>query len=309
MKTPTLVLNNGSEMPVLGLGTWKSPTTEIGSAVQYALQECGYTHVDCAKIYGNEKEIGQAFSDTFSTKKIKRKDVFITSKLWNADHDPSIVESVCKNTLADLQLDYLDLYLMHWGIAFAGGKGNEPKQPDGKMELGPFSIKDTWQAMERLVERGLVRGIGVANFSVAMLTDVLSYAKVAPVINQIELHPYNTQDSLVAYCHSRNVAVTAYSPLGNRGRQQAGDLILLDDQIVLTIAQEVQKTPAQVLLRWAIQRKTIVIPKSVTPSRIAENIAVFDFELSEEQMVRLSALNCKHRFVEPSTAWGVPYFD
>ncbi len=308
MTTPTLTLNNGLQMPTLGLGTWKSPQNEVAAAVKHALLEAHYTHIDCAKVYENEKEIGTAFAEVFVSGGVRREDIFITSKLWNTDHDPAQVEAVCRQTLEDLQLQYLDLYLMHWGVAFAGGKGKEPKNADGTMELAPFSIQDTWRAMENLVEKGLVKSIGVANFSTMMLVDLLSYAKVPPAMNQIELHPYNAQQTLVDYCHARNVAVTAYSPLGNKTRVKPGDPVLLDDEVVLSIAKEVEKSPAQVLLRWAVQRKTVVIPKSVTPSRISENIAVFDFELSEDQMGRLSALNHGRRLVDPSEWWGVPYF-
>ncbi|MBP7875896.1 aldo/keto reductase [Candidatus Woesebacteria bacterium] len=308
MTTPTLTLNNGLQMPAIGLGTWKSPQNEVAAAVKHALLESHYTHIDCAKVYENEKEIGTAFAEVFAAGTVRREDIFITSKLWNTDHDPAQVEAVCRQTLEDLQLEYLDLYLMHWGVAFAGGKGKEPKNADGTMELALFSIQDTWRAMENLVEKGLVKSIGVANFSAMMLVDLLSYAKVPPAMNQIELHPYNAQQALVDYCHTRNVAVTAYSPLGNKTRVKPGDPVLLDDEAVLSIAKEVGKSPAQVLLRWAVQRKTVVIPKSVTPSRISENIAVFDFELSEDHMSRLSALNHGQRLVDPSEWWGVPYF-
>lgn len=308
MSTPTIALNNGLTIPVLGLGTWKSPVNEVGAAVKYALLEAGYSHIDCAKVYGNEKEIGQAFAEVFSTGKVKREAVFVTSKLWNTDHDSVVVEQACRQTLADLQLDYLDLYLIHWGIAFAGGKGKEPKQSDGKIELAPISLEKTWRAMEVLVEKGLVKSIGVANFSAMMLTDLLSYAKVPPAVNQIELHPYNSQPALLDYCQYRRVVVTAYSPLGNPSRLKQSDPVLLEDPVVVSVAKALEKTPAQVLLRWALQRNTIVIPKSVTPKRIAENIAVFDFELTSEQLQQLNALNRGRRFVDPSASWGVPYF-
>lgn len=308
MSVPTITLNSGSSIPVLGLGTWKADPGVVAGAVTHALTQSGYTHIDCAKVYGNEKEIGTAFNDVFSAGNVARESVFITSKLWNSDHDPAVVEQVCRQTLADLQLEYLDLYLMHWGIAFAGGEGNEPRAADGSMKLGAFPLQDTWRAMEQLVDKGLVRSIGVSNFSAVQLTDLLSYARIQPAMNQVELHPYNTQEQLVPYCHAKGVAVTGYSPLGNKSRLQDGEPVLLEDKIVVGIASELQKTPAQVLLRWAIQRDTVVIPKSVTPERITENIAVFDFELSEAQMSALTLLNHNKRFVEPSGSWGIPYF-
>lgn len=308
MNIPSITLSNGIEMPQIGLGTWKSPGTQAGEAVEYALGTAGYTHIDCARIYGNEPEIGRAIKNVLQTGKVKREDLFITSKLWNNNHDPAEVEAACRKSLQDLQIEYLDLYLIHWGVAFAGGREDEPRGHDGKVELGQIGLFETWQAMETLVERGLVRSIGVANYSAAMLADVLSYAKVPPVINQIELHPYNTQQELVEYCRYRSVAVTAYSPLGNRSRLQAGDPSLLEDETVLSIAGQLQKTPAQVVLRWALQRGTVAIPKSITPARIDENLAVFDFSLDETQIHQLDGLNRNKRFVNPSENWGIPYF-
>ena len=169
----------------------------------------------------------------------------------------------------------------------------------------PVPIQATWKAMESLVEKGLVKSIGISNFTTPMILDLLSYAHIKPVVNQIEVHPYNAQPQLIEYCRKKEIVVTAYSPLGSAGNTTDKPLA---DPIITAIATDYKKTPAQILIRWSLQRGLIVIPKTVTPVRIAENLNVFDFELSESEMARINGLNKNHRFVEPSQWWGVPYF-
>ncbi len=301
-----LVLNTGASMPILGLGTWKSAQSEAGQAVEYALTEGGYRHIDCAAAYGNEKEIGESFKRVFDAGVVQRRDVFITSKLWNTAHARDAVRPACEATLKELGLDYLDLYLVHWGMATSDAHWAIDK--NGILALQPIPYRETWEAMEELIESGLVKAIGVANLSVAQLIDLLSYAKVKPAMNQIELHPYFQQPRLVEFCQYRDIAVTAYSPLGRPGAaEMAGKLV--EDETIMKLASAHKKTPAQILLRWGVQRNTVVIPKSTHPERIQENIDIFNFELSRDDMDAIKTLERGARLVDPYQ-WGkIPYFD
>ena len=306
--TPSITLNTGSSMPIIGLGTWKSDPGKVGEAVTHALTECGYRHIDCAWIYGNEKEIGEAFNSVFGKGAVRREDVFVTSKLWNSFHAKSDVAKACKETLSNLRLDYLDLYLMHWGLP-TPPEDTDPEEDivdkEGFLVTTPIPIRETWGAMQELVKAGLVKAIGVSNFTGMMVLDLLSYAEIPPAVNQIELHPYLQQTRLVEFCQHEKIAVTAYSPLGRPGT--GGHLI--HDPVIATVARQHNKTPAQVLLRWGIQRNTIVIPKSSTPERIRENIGILDFELSDADMQEIAGLDKNERLVDPYT-WGkMPYFD
>lgn len=304
MLQKTIKLNSGYDIPTLGLGTWKSMPNQVGQAVRYALTEAGYIHIDGAMIYRNEPEVGKVYAEVF--KSIKREDIFITSKLWNTNHASQNVEAACRQTLQDLQLDYLDLYLMHWGVAFKHGDELEPMQ-NGKAVTEKVSIRETWEAMENLVKLGLVRSIGVANFTTMMLHDLMTYATITPAMNQIELHPYNAQQSLVDYCRGLGIAVTAYSPTGRMG-VELNTTRLHEDPVVKKIAAKHKKSVAQILINWAIERSTVVIPKSITPARIKENIEVFDFQLDETDMKELAMLDKGLRYVDPSDWWGIPYF-
>ena len=303
-----IILNTGAKIPKIGLGTWKSAPSVAGQSVETALQ-AGYRHIDGAAIYRNEKEIGQTYQNVFSTGQIKRDEVFITSKLWNTHHARADVLPALKQTLADLHLDYLDLYLMHWGVAVPNTADAEPLDKNGILVTAPVSVRETWEAMEDLLKTGLVKAIGVSNFTGPMLVDLLSYAKILPAVNQVELHPYNSQQKLIQFCQYKNIAVMAYSPLGSPGTREAGEPVLLEDEQVEKIAKAHNKSAAQVLLRWAIQRQIIVIPKSDHPDRIKINLEIFDFELSQVEMDALSKLDRRFRYTNPQSWWGFPYFD
>ncbi|XP_029295444.1 aldo-keto reductase family 1 member A1-A [Cottoperca gobio] len=297
-----VTLSSGQRMPVIGLGTWKSAPGQVKQAVLAAL-DCGYRHIDCAAAYSNEQEVGEALSIRVgSGKALRRDEVFITSKLWNTKHDQADVEEACRSSLAHLGLSYLDLYLIHWPMAFQRGKELMPRREDGSVCYSDTHYRETWAAMESLVDKGLVKAIGLSNFNARQTDDIISMARHAPVVNQVECHPYLSQADLLSHCRSVAVCVTAYSPLGSGDRPWASpdEPSLLQDPRLGAIAQRYQKTSAQVILRWHVQRGVVCIPKSVTPSRIQQNLQVFDFSLSEDDMKQIESFNCNERFIVPT---------
>jgi methylglyoxal/glyoxal reductase len=257
-------LNNGTRMPWLGLGVWRvSGDAETQQVVQAAL-DLGYRSIDTAKIYGNERGVGNALR----TSGVKREQLFITTKVWNDDIRSGRVEAAFEESLKRLGLDYLDLFLVHWPIA-------------GK-------IASTWQAMERLLRAGHVRAIGVSNHLQPHLEELLASAEIVPAINQIEFHPYLQSKRLVTFCQAKGIRVEAWSPL-----MQGGDL--LRDRTLSGIARKHGRTVAQIILRWDVQSGVVTIPKSVKPHRLAENAGIFDFELSDAEMAAIAALDHDQR--------------
>eukprot|EP00301_Raphidiophrys_heterophryoidea_P000586 c10296_g1_i2.p1 GENE.c10296_g1_i2~~c10296_g1_i2.p1 ORF type:complete len:291 (+),score=62.84 c10296_g1_i2:27-899(+) len=279
------VLSNGVSMPLVGLGTWQSPPGAVKQAVISAI-DAGYRHIDCAMCYGNEKEVGEGLSERIGSV-IQRHEIFVTSKLWNTMHKPEDVLPACKKTLADLGLEYLDLYLIHWPISFenANPPGEFavlfPKHPDGTMRYASVAIEDTWHAMEQLVEQGLVKAIGLSNFNASQVTRIATCAKISPVVNQVECHPLLNQSRLLSHCAQYNISLVAHSPLAN-GRPQ-----ILDNAIVKKIAEAHAKSPAQVpnikffemgeLVGLDTNTRTCVPTIEVNGQRIARDEAHPDF--------------------------------
>ncbi|KAG2203994.1 hypothetical protein INT46_007019 [Mucor plumbeus] len=302
-----ITLNTGAEMPLVGLGTWLSKPDEVRKAVKYALEN-GYRHLDCAYVYRNEDEVGQGIRESG----VPRSEIFITSKLWNTHHRKEYVKSAVKASLKALGLEYLDLYLIHWPNT---GKPEEtpvvptvdyliPKK-DGIVQIEQVDPLETWKAMEELVEEGFVKAIGLSNFNIQKIQNILDHCKIKPAQLQVELHPGLQQPELVDFCHKNGIHVTAYSPLGNN---VYGEERIVDDPIIVNLAKKLNKSPAQVCIAFAAQRGIVVIPKSVTESRIKENFQ--DFELSKEDFDAVSSLGSRNiRYNDPGVKeWNCSIF-
>ncbi|XP_050311224.1 aldo-keto reductase family 1 member B1-like [Anthonomus grandis grandis] len=306
-KVPNVVLNNGKLMPAIGLGTWKSKPGEVTQAVKDAI-DAGYRHLDCALYYLNEEEVGAGIKAKIDEGVVKREDLFVTSKLWCNLMRPDLVEPTIKKSLGFLGLDYLDLYLIHWPTAFKQGEEYTPKGPDGKTLYSDIDYVDTWKAFEEIHRKGLAKSIGVSNFNKRQLERVLEVASVKPVTNQVECHPYLNQKKLTAFCKSKDIVITAYSPLGSPDRPWAkpGDPILVQEPKILALAEKYKKSPAQVILRYLHQLGVVPIPKSVTKSRIIENLNIFDFVLEPSDVAVMDSFDCNGRVCQHSEGAGHP---
>ncbi|MFU0790375.1 MAG: aldo/keto reductase [Virgibacillus proomii] len=256
-----ITLNNGLKMPQLGFGVWQVPNEEATTAVEKAI-EVGYRSIDTAKIYENEQGVGKAIANS----NVPREELFITTKVWNTDQGYENTLQAYEESLEKLGLTYVDLYLIHW--------------PTPEYD----QYVETYQALEKLYKDGRVRAIGVCNFNVEHLERIIAECEIVPVVNQVECHPYLQQNELKDFCDQHHIYLEAWSPLMQGGK-------VLQDPVITKIAEKYQRTPAQVVLRWHLQSNHIVIPKSVTPSRMEQNFAVFDFELTPEDMKAIKALD------------------
>ncbi|XP_046808959.1 aldo-keto reductase family 1 member B1-like [Lucilia cuprina] len=332
---PAIVMNNGNEMPIIGFGTWSSSndfavlekveqqgqkkpkqnsnnneeSEKVAKAVGIAI-DAGYRHIDCAHLYKNEKEIGQILKKKIESGVVKRENLFITSKLWNTYHNPDTVCCACQQTLEDLGLEYLDMYLMHTPMGFQTGEELFPIC-QGELLYSDDDFLNTWQAMEDLVESKLCKNIGISNFNKKQIKRLLKNCNIRPQTLQIEIHPYLTQKELVNYAKCQDICITAYAPVGSPKRPWAKnpekERILLKDYKISQLSEKHKRTPAQILLRYQIQCGHAVIPKSMDKKHIAENIDIFDFELSAEDVLNIDSLNHNLRYFQFSGASGHPY--
>ena len=300
MTTPVTTLINCANMPLVGFGTWVAQPNVAGESVKEAL-EIGYRHIDCAHSYVNENEIGGVFNKVFSAGKIKREDLFITSKLWITDFGK--VKEACELTLKNLQLDYLDLYLIHLPFEVDSKEFVIPVKSKGHGVIGytPERIEEVWKEMEKLVKEGKVKAIGVSNFTTQKIKNLLKCPlDVKIACNQVELHPYCPQNGLLEFCEQNKITVVAFSPLGNPGRpdfcRKKNDRSLFNDLVVKSIADKHKVTPAQVLLAFGLERKTGVLVKSANKNRIKENLECLNVKLDIDDMIALSAIKTRNRF-------------
>jgi diketogulonate reductase-like aldo/keto reductase len=262
----TIKLSNGTSIPCVGFGTWQSPDGEVATHAVVEAINAGYRHIDAAAIYGNEISVGEGIVQSG----INRKDLFVTSKVWNSQRGFDRAIKAYEQTCTDLGLAYLDLYLIHWPAAIGTTKEWEKVNAD------------TWRGLEKLYTDGRVKAIGVSNFLVHYLVALMQTAQIAPMVNQIEFHPGFMQAETVEYCNQHNILVEAWSPLGT-GK-------MLRNPTLQTIAQKYNKSVAQLCIRWCLQNNTVPLPKSVTPARIIENAQVFDFEISSDDMAQINAM-------------------
>ncbi|CAN4125888.1 unnamed protein product [Withania somnifera] len=306
-----ITLNSGFKMPMMGLGVWRMEGKDIKNLLINAIK-IGYRHFDCAADYQNEAEVGEALAEAFQTGLVKREDLFITTKLWNSDHGH--VLEACKDSLKKLRLDYLDLYLVHFPVATRHtGVGTTASAlgEDSVLDIDTtISLETTWRGMEDLVSLGLVHSIGISNYDIFLTRDCLAYSKVKPAVNQIETHPYFQRESLVRFCQKHGICVTAHTPLGGAAANTEwfGTVSCLEDPALKGLAEKYKKTVAQVILRWGIQRNTVVIPKSSKLERLQENFDVFDFELTKEDMDLIKSLDRNYRTNQPAKFWGIDLY-
>eukprot|EP00347_Sterkiella_histriomuscorum_P006562 403352300 len=304
---PYVTLSNGNKMPQIGLGTFNSLDEDLKKVVKSAVLEHGYRHIDTASLYDNEGAIGDALQECFA-EGVKREDVFITTKLWQAERDD--VEGALRRSLTKLKVDYIDLYLLHWMA---------PKMEwDDEVPIKNTPTHIVWAELERLVDAGLIKNIGVSNCTIPMLLDLLAYARHKPATNQVELHPYLVQKEFVEFHKKLNVTVTAYAPLGSNSWPFRSDelkkLNVLEEKPVADLSVKYGKSPAQIVLNWHLHRGHIVIPKTLTLGRLSENFNVYDFKLTDEEYESITKLDIKARFYNPIAyyeyGWrNCPYFE
>ncbi|XP_047078826.1 NADP-dependent D-sorbitol-6-phosphate dehydrogenase-like [Lolium rigidum] len=336
MAATTLALSSGHQMPAVGLGVWRMDSSALRGLIHSALR-AGYRHFDCAGTHPRARppptpvqSLPPHIESNPRDSSPRRRGSMLCCgaaevveaaarfalrggvELWNSDHG-HVVEA-CKDSLKKLRLDYLDLYLIHFPVATKHtGVGITPSVlgDDGVLDIdATISLETTWHVMEDLVSMGLVRSIGISNYDIFLTRDCLAYAKIKPAVNQIETHPYFQRDSLVKFCQKHGICVTAHTPLSGStaNTERFGSVSCLDDPVIKSLAEKYGKTPVQLVLRWGLQRTTVVIPKTSKVERLDENLAVFDFDISGEDMDKIKALDRNYRTNNPAKFWGIDLY-
>jgi len=313
MAPKTFKLRNGQDYPSVGLGTCKANDDEIIEALKYAILECGYRAIDTAEMYQNEEAIGRGLQEIFKT--VPREEIVVTTKFWNDHHSREGVRAALQESLKKLQLDYIDTYLVHWPMAVTEQK-NFDKIFDGseKIEFAKVPLRDTWEELEKLVDEGLIKNLGVSNFGVQLLLDLLTYARIMPSVNQCELTPYLPQHGLVKFCLDQGILPEAYGPLGAllgifHGNDKYENVKkCIENEDIVDIAKKHGKSPAQVILAWNLARGVKVIPKSSNPGRVLENLRATEVELDAEDIAKINAITTRVRIYESNHLIGYDIF-
>ena len=301
LKYRALPLGIGTgKMPALGFGTLIADATETRNATRTAL-EAGFRHLDCAERYRNEEQVGEAIRESIRGRTLAREDLFVTTKLWNSNHRPERVGPAFEASRAKLQVDYIDLYLIHTPFAFQPGDNQDPRDANGNIIYDDgVTLKDTWRAMEGLMDSGRLKAIGLSDIGLEQLREVFESARIKPAAVQIESHPYLPQSEILDFCKRNGIVMLAFAPLGH-GMKPG----VLEDPVVTAIARRVNQTPAQVLLAWAVQRGTAVLTTPKTPARATENFNIS--ALPEDAMAEINAIQTRQQY-NPVTATGIPGF-
>lgn len=296
---PYLTLNDGNKMPMLGLGTWNAQGKELKDAVKAAIY-CGYRHIDTASNYRNENLVGEAINECLAENICKRGDLFVTTKLWNNSHSRASVPRALQKSLQSLKLNYVDLYLVHYPIGYLEGETLSPVDAGGQVITSDVDYVETWRGMEDVKRLGLTKSIGVSNFNAEQITRVLCNCFFKPTINQVECHPYLSQEKLLKFCRLHGIELTAYSPLGSPGRidPRLQEPYLLEDPLIKLLAKKYQRPAAHILIRYQLQRNVVVIPKAIQEAHIRSNLDSLTFEMTQDDMKKLDSLNRNHRFMK-----------
>ncbi|XP_040823967.1 prostaglandin-E(2) 9-reductase-like [Ochotona curzoniae] len=314
-KFQRVALNDGHSIPVLGLGTYapdEVPKSKATEATKIAI-DVGFRHIDAAYVYQNEEEVGLAIRSKIADGTVKREDIFYTSKLWCTFLRPELVRPSLEKSLKKLQLDYVDLYIIHFPAALKPGEDLFPRDENGKVIFDTVDIRATWEALEKCKDAGLTKSIGVSNFNRRQLEMILNKPglKYKPVCNQVECHPYLNQHKLLDFCKSKDIVLVAYSALGSHREPKWVDQstpVLLDDPVICALAKKHNRSPALIALRYHLQRGVVVLAKSFSEKWIRENIQVFEFQLSSEDMKALDGLNRNVRYTTANFAAGHPEY-